>query len=116
MGWPPQVGDLLPRAKEATGVRHKLATYSLDTTHESGGPKARGFERILGITQESITYLEREILIGVRTHPIRSTREIWPFGVACVVEWPIRGVGHQRRRSARFAPFGFYRVDPPHHV
>jgi hypothetical protein len=29
MGWPPQVGDLLPRAEETTGVRVKLLTYSL---------------------------------------------------------------------------------------
>ena len=100
MGWPPQVGELLPRAEEAIGVRQKLATYSLDTSHESGGPKAHGFERILGITHESITYLEREILTGVRIHPIGSTRVKWPFGIACVVEWPIGGVGHQRDRTA----------------
>ena len=27
MGWPPQAGELLPRATEATGVRYKLATH-----------------------------------------------------------------------------------------
>lgn len=30
MGWPPQVGELLPRAEEAIGVRYKLTTDSLD--------------------------------------------------------------------------------------
>jgi len=29
MEWPPQVGELLPRADEAIGVRYKLETYSL---------------------------------------------------------------------------------------
>lgn len=47
MGWPPQVGELLPRAEEAIGVRYKLATYSLDPFHEDGGPKAKGFAQIL---------------------------------------------------------------------
>jgi hypothetical protein len=33
---------VLPRAAEALGVREKLADYSLEVTHEDGGPKARG--------------------------------------------------------------------------
>jgi hypothetical protein len=35
----PTVGELLPRAAEAFGVRHKLATYSLDITHTHGDPR-----------------------------------------------------------------------------
>ena len=50
MGWPPRAGELLTRAEEASGVREKLSGYSLNTSHEDGGPKARGFELILGIT------------------------------------------------------------------
>jgi hypothetical protein len=46
------VGDLLPRAAEAFGVRYKLETYSLDVTNKAGAPKARGFELILGIRIE----------------------------------------------------------------
>ena len=45
---PPAVGELLPRAADAFGLRYKLETYSLDPTHKRGGPKARGFELILG--------------------------------------------------------------------
>jgi hypothetical protein len=56
MGWPPQVGELLPRAEEATGVRYKLATYSLAIDHRDGGPKAQAFAAILGISQHSIQY------------------------------------------------------------
>jgi hypothetical protein len=48
------VGELLPRGAEAVGVRHKLATYSLNSAHEDGGPKARGFKRILGIAIDDI--------------------------------------------------------------
>jgi len=43
------LGELLPRGAEAVGVRHKLATYVLNRGHRDGGPKARGFERLLGI-------------------------------------------------------------------
>ncbi len=50
MGWPPKAGEALPQVAEALGVREKLSDYSLNVTHEDGGPKARGFERILGIT------------------------------------------------------------------
>ena len=48
-------------------MRVNLATYSMDVNHKKGGPKARGFERILGITIEDIDYLEAEILAGVLT-------------------------------------------------
>ncbi len=61
----PVKGELLPRAAEAFGVHVKLATYSLDVSHKKGGPKARGFERILGITIDAIEYLEGAIYTGV---------------------------------------------------
>jgi hypothetical protein len=95
---PPLVGELLPRAAEAFGVRYKLETYSLDVTHEEGGPKARGFERILGITIEDIDYLEGAILAGAQTTPIRSISDNAPYGVNCVVNMPIRGVGARTDR------------------
>ena len=61
----PTVGELLPRAAEAFGVRYKLETYTLDITHKDGGPKARGFLVILGITLRDIDYLEAEIMAGI---------------------------------------------------
>jgi hypothetical protein len=93
MGWPPQVGDLLPRAEEAFGVRVKLATYSLDPSHKVGGPKAQGFARLLGITLESIDYLEAELHRAVRKVPICSVRENRGGGLNCVIEFPLRGRG-----------------------
>jgi hypothetical protein len=95
---PPVVGDLLPRAADAIGVRYKLETYSLDVNHKQGGPKARGFERILGITIEDIDYLEAMILDGAQTTPIRSISDNPPHGVNCVLDMPIHGLRDKRDR------------------
>jgi hypothetical protein len=66
------VGEVLPRGAEAFGVRYKLATYSLDITNEVGAPKARGFEKILGITIDAIDYLEAQILARVLDTPVST--------------------------------------------
>jgi hypothetical protein len=100
MGWPPQVGELLPRAEEAVGVRYKLATYSLDRSHARGGAKAKGFEEILGITGEALGYLEEQIGLAIQIHPVGQVRERWPFGISCVVTFPLRGVGPHTTRVA----------------
>jgi hypothetical protein len=75
---PPAPGELLPRAAEAFGVRVKLETYSLDIAHKDGGPKAKGFKRILGITIEDIGYLEGAIHTrassSCRSAPSATTR------------------------------------------
>jgi hypothetical protein len=96
---PPVVGELLPRAAEAFGVRYKLATYSLDVTHKRGGPKARGFERILGITIEAIDYLETQILARVLETPISEIRDNSPYGVKCTIDMPIGGIGAKADRT-----------------
>lgn len=62
----PVEGELIDRASEGFGVRVKLETYSLDVNHKKGGPKARGFERILGITLEHVDYLEGAIYTGIQ--------------------------------------------------
>jgi hypothetical protein len=94
----PVVGALLPRAAEAFGLRTKLATYSLDVTHEKGRPKARGFELILGITIEAIDYLETQILARILDTPIGEVRDNPPHGVNCVVDIQVRGIGAKARR------------------
>lgn len=101
MGWPPQVGELLPRAQEAFGVRYKLETYSLAISHQSGGAKAKGFALILGITIDNAAYLEAEILRGILASPIVAVRTRRPFGITCAVDCPVRGIG---ALSARVAP------------
>jgi hypothetical protein len=95
---PPAVGELLPRVAEAFGVRYKLETYSLDLAHEHGGPKARGFELILGITIEAIDYLEAQIMTRILDTPIREVRDNPPYGINCVVYMPIRGIGAHGQR------------------
>jgi uncharacterized protein len=94
----PAVGELLPRAAEAFGVRYKLATYSLDITHKSGGPKARGFDRILGITIDAIEYLEAQILARVLDTPVSEVRDNPPHGVNCAVDIQVRGIGAKADR------------------
>jgi hypothetical protein len=94
------VGELLPRGAEAFGVRNKLETYSLDLTHEDGGPKAHGFKRILGITIEDVDYLEGAIQTGILLVPVSKVRENPPWGAKCVVDLSMRGRGEQGRRVA----------------
>jgi hypothetical protein len=100
MVWPPKVGDPLPRAAEAFGARRKLATYSLDTTHRIGGPKARGFERILGITIDNIGYLEGAIQTGILITAVSVVRDTPPWGINCTVMVPVRGLGEKSGRIA----------------
>lgn len=88
----------MPHAEEAFGVRTKLIGYSLRPGHITGGPKARGFELILGITVEEIDYLEAEIYAGILTNAITSVRNNPPFGTTCVVELPLRGLASRRHR------------------
>lgn len=100
MGWPPQAGELLPLGDEAFGIREKLAGYSLDLANqEGGGPKAKGFAVILGITLDSIDYLEAEIRRGIQQHPIKAVRVNEPYGWNCVVEFPLQGVGSYSERA-----------------
>jgi hypothetical protein len=98
MGWAPSVGELLPRAEEATGIRRKLSAYCLDPLHESGGAKALGFSKTLGITIESIDYLENRIRCGILMHPVSAARPGAIRGVICVVEFPLRGIGARGHR------------------
>jgi hypothetical protein len=97
---PSAVGELLPRAAEAFGVRYKLETYSLDPTHKRGGPKARGFELILGITIDAIEYLETQILTRILDTPVREVRDNTPYGVKCTIDIQVSGIGAKADRVA----------------
>jgi len=100
--WSPVEGELLPRAAEAFGVRIKLETYSLDLAHEKGGPKARGFERILGITLDEIGYLEGAIYTGIVLVPVSEVRDNAPWGIKCAVDIWVGGHLYPRdRRQGR---------------
>jgi len=112
---PPAAGELLPRGAEAFGVRVKLAMYSLDIAHKDGGPKARGFARILGITIDDIDYLEGAIYTGILVVPVSSVRDNPPWGVNCTVIVPVRGLGekHARVVNMRTAWLLTSGADPP---
>lgn len=101
MDWPPKVGDPLSRGAEAVGVRRKLATYSLDLAHRRGGPKARRFEQLLGITIRDVDYLEGAILTGILVVPVGAVRDNPPWGVNCVVDVPVRGRGESSGRAIK---------------
>lgn len=98
MPWPPRVGERLPEAAQATGVRKKLTEYSLNPSHERGGPKARGFQQILGITLDNVDYLEAKIQAGILVKPVTGIRAAIPTGFNCLVEIPVRGLGPKASR------------------
>jgi hypothetical protein len=98
MTWKPKIGEPLSRAAASVGVRRKLAAYSLDPAHEFGGPKARGFELILGITIRDIGYLEGAIQTGILLASISAVRLREPYGFHCEVRVPVRGLGAKTGR------------------
>jgi hypothetical protein len=99
VSWPPKIGETLQRAAEAAGVREKLAGYSLNPEHDRGGVKARGFERILGITLEHIEYLEAQLRQAILATPITAVRDRSPYGYVCEIKIPIQGIGAKRDRT-----------------
>lgn len=57
--------------------------------HEVGGPKAAGFERILGIVRGDVEYLVEALRAGVLSAPISDVRDNAPFSVLCEVRVPV---------------------------
>jgi hypothetical protein len=100
VSWPPTIGERLPRAGEASGVREKLIAYCLNVEHELGGPKASGFQRILGIGLADVEYLANALLAAVREAPITEVRDNAPFGLLCEVRIRVAGLREQRDRAA----------------
>jgi hypothetical protein len=100
MPWPPQVGDLLPRYDETIGIEEKLRTYSLAIGPEECGPKANGFQKMLGIDLGSIDHLERQIRVGIATTPISSVRRKASGAIHCAVQFQIAGPDRYSHRTA----------------
>ncbi|ADB48694.1 DUF6883 domain-containing protein [Conexibacter woesei] len=97
MPWPPAIGDLLPLAEHACGIRRKLLTYSLAHEHERGGDKARAFLLALSIERAHVDHLEAELRAGVRVTPI-SRVDVKRHGFLFQVRIPVRGVMLHRNR------------------
>jgi hypothetical protein len=100
MPWPPREGELLPRFDEPVGIEEKLRTYCLVLDHEFGGPKARGFLKMLGIDLAAIQHLEQEIRIGIALNPISEVRAGKADAVNCAVYFQIAGFGRYSERRA----------------
>lgn len=82
-------------------MREKLASYSLKLDHQAGGPKARGFAKILGITLETIDYLDSEIRLAAQLRPVQAVVDNEPYGWKCVIDFPLEGVGGYSGRVAK---------------
>jgi hypothetical protein len=100
MPWPPRVGELLPRHDEPLGIEKRLRTYSLVIDHESGGPKANGFQVILGMDLSAVDHLAEEIRTGIAITPIRAVHLKEPAIARCTVQFQIAGIGRYSRRRA----------------
>jgi len=57
-----QVGDYLPRSREAVVPLEKLRDYSLNPDHPDGGPKARVLASLLGFRRDDWRALRDELL------------------------------------------------------
>lgn len=88
----------MPCSQEPLGIREKLLDYCLDPAHQDGGPKARGFESILGIEAADVDYLETTIRDGILSTPVSQVRDNYPHGLNCVVDLAIAGL---REKSGR---------------
>jgi hypothetical protein len=90
VSWPPEIGELLPRAEDAYGVHHKLSGYSLDVEHPRG--KATAFAQALGLTVDDLEYLTDALLTAVRTRPVSGVRPAGEHGFHCEVIVRVRGL------------------------
>lgn len=81
-------------------MREKLIAYCLNVDHELGGPKARGFQRILGIGAADAEHLANALENGVLDAPVTEVRDNAPFGVLCEVRVPVAGLGERQGRVA----------------
>lgn len=98
MTWPPAIGEPLPRAREAFGIEEKLASYCLNPEQEIGGPKARVFERALGIRLADVDYLAAALRAAILETTISDVRDNAPFGVLCELRVPVAGLREKRDR------------------
>jgi hypothetical protein len=98
--WPPETGEPLPNANNAYGIHEKIAGYSLNLGHPSGGDKAEGLARVLSITSDDLEYLAEALLNGARTIPITAIRDRGAQGVLCQVVVPVRGLADRADRVA----------------
>lgn len=92
----PPVGEPLPASRRGVWDTREAGWLSLDKSHTDGGPKAKGFETILGIAIEDIDYLDRAAILLT---PVSASYMRPPYGVHCEVRVPIGGLGDNGDRT-----------------
>jgi hypothetical protein len=98
VSWPPQIGELLPRAEDAYGVQEKLLNYSLKAGHPRG--KAEAFAQVLAVTAEDLDYVAEALVNGIRRTPVSGVRPAGLHGFHCEVIVQVRGVRDRADRVA----------------
>lgn len=98
VSWPPQIGQLLPRAEDAYGVQEKLLNYSLKAEHPRR--KAEAFARVLAVTADDLDYVAEPLLSGLRTTPVSGVRPSGVHGFHCEVIVQVRGLRDRADRVA----------------
>jgi hypothetical protein len=96
--WPPAIGQPLPLAELAFGIREKLTAYCLNADHEIGRAKAQGFRRILGIGLADLEYLTEALSRAILAAPVTDVRDNAPFGMLCEVRVPVAGLRERHDR------------------
>ena len=87
----------LPHAELAVVPAAKLRDYVLNPAHPQGGPKARVFAAVLGLTRADWQYLRDQLLAGVRVAPA-TPRGSTPWGQLYEVLVEVRGPGGRTAR------------------
>jgi len=84
----------------AFGIHDKLIAYCLNVEHKLDGPKARGFQLILGIGIADVEYLAHALRDGILEARISNVRYNAPYGVLCEVRILVAGLREHRDRVA----------------
>jgi hypothetical protein len=84
MGWPPRIGDPLPRATKAWCAQEKLTDWIL--SEEGHGPE---WNRIFRVTVDDFDLVWDSIAVGVLTAPV--TANLQPkTGIGCEVLFELK--------------------------
>lgn len=101
MGWPPQVGDALPRGAEAWCEQRKLTQWVL--SDEGHGAD---WERTMLVGVEDAQEVWEAIAALAAAMPITGVRDLNRFGVSCEIDGRLT-IGE---RSATFRTIWHYAV------
>jgi len=81
MGWPPKVGELLPRAAEAWFEQVKFDDWMLATRGHGAE-----WERVFGVGVGDHAQVWKAIAAAAPGATITEVRDRSPFGIACGIE------------------------------